>query len=145
MSNLTTIAKLVARNNPQAFREAEQLCEPMLLPKHAKLIPEIHQAIKEQFPELDRTDESILFSACTYTAFAPATLLSSGIERAPNGIRSVMCEVMSWNNATVVNHYQDQARVYCKGAAGVEFNKKISSVLLGFERFSVKSTQLSLL
>jgi len=139
MSNLTTIAKLVARNNPEAFREAEQLCAPMLA--NQKLIPEIFKKITEVFPEMDRADQSIMFTACTYTAYAPATLLNSGIERAPNGLRSAMCEVMQWNNSTVVNHYQSIARAYCKGS---KFQDRISSVLSGFQQFSIKSQQTKL-
>ena len=142
MSNLTTIAKLVARNNPEAFREAEQLCEPMLLPKHAKLIPEIHKAIKDQFQELDRTDESIMLSACIYQAFSPAAMIGGyKLERLPNGIRPVMCNVMQWNSATVVNHYFKISQVYFKG---VLFRQKVMDVLSPFNKYSSISNQQEL-
>ena len=140
MSNLSTIAKIIARKNPSVFTEAKQLCEPML--KNPRFLPEIHKRIKEIYPDIDRTDESILFAAVAYQAYAPATLIDKGIQRAPNGIRKVMCEVMSWNNATVCNNYNSIARAYIKG---VSYQDKVNAVLLGFEKFSVKSNQISLL
>lgn len=138
-TNLKTLAKVIAKTNPNAYREAEKLCEPML--NNPRFIPEIHKRITEVFPEMDRTDQSIMFMACTYTAYAPATLLGQGLERAPNGIRSIMCQVMEWNNETVCNHYQDLGRAYIKG---VKFQERVSSVLMGFEQFSIKSQQIEL-
>jgi hypothetical protein len=139
MGKLDTIAKVIARNNPDAYRQAEKLCEPML--KIPTLIPAIHKAIKDTYPEMDRTDESIMFSACVYSAYSPASLLASGVCRAPNGIRKVMCEVMSWNDAPIVNYYTSIAQAYVKNP---KFKERVSSILLGFEQFSVKSQQIEL-
>lgn len=137
--NLKTLARVIAKTNPDAYREAEKLCTPML--NDLGFIPQIYKRITEVFPEMDRTDHSIMFMACTYTAYAPATLLGQGIERLPNGIRAVMCEVMQWNNETVCNHYQDLSRAYVKGP---KFQERVSSVLTEFEQFSVRSQETEL-
>src|SRR5437868_4536845 len=102
MANLATIAKVIARQSPEQYRAAVKMCEPLLATP--SIIPAIHQAIKEAYPDMDRTDESIMFAACVYSAFSPASLLAPGIERAPNGIRKVMCQVMDWADAPVVNY-----------------------------------------
>ncbi|WP_219223358.1 hypothetical protein [Pedobacter antarcticus] len=136
MNKLNTIAKIIEKTNPEVFREAEKLCTPLLTDR--KLIPEIYKRISEVFPEMDRTDQSIMFMACTYTAYAPATLLGPGFERAPVGIRSAICEVMNWNNETVCNHYQDLGRAYIKGA---KFQERVSAVLLGLDKFSAEGGQ----
>lgn len=138
-AKLTTIAKMVARENPDLFKEMCSKSEPLL--KNVNLIPAIHSTIKDQNPDLDRTDESILFAACVYHAFAPATLEGSDLERAPNGLRQAMCNVMNWQDAPVVNYYQQMAKTYFKGRS---FKERVSAVLLGFERFSVKSAQMEL-
>lgn len=136
MSNLNTIAKIIARNDPEAYRKASVLCEPMLSRTH--IIPEIYRAIKSNYPELDRTDESILFAATVYTAYSPASLLASGICRAPNGIRKAMCEVMQWNDAPVVNYYAGIAQAYVKNP---KFKDRVNEVLSEFQQYSVKSQQ----
>ena len=135
----STLAKVIAKNDPEAYRKAVKVCEPMLA--QPTIIPAIHQAIKETFPELDRTDESILFAATVYTAYAPACLLASGVDRAPNGIRQQMCAVMGWNDAPVCNYYADMARTYIKGP---KFKDRVSAILLGFQHFSLKSNQIAL-
>ncbi|WPU91826.1 hypothetical protein SNE25_21140 [Mucilaginibacter sabulilitoris] len=136
----STLAKVIAKNDPEAYRNAVKVCEPMLN-NPSKFLPEIHKAIKDIYPDIDRTDESILFMAVAYKAYAPATLLGQGVDRAPNGIRKVMCQIMGWNNETVCNFYQDAARAYSKGKS---YQEKISAVLLGFEKFSIKSQQIEL-
>ncbi|MBB6126958.1 hypothetical protein [Mucilaginibacter lappiensis] len=136
---LSTVAKVLAKNSPEQYREAVKLCQPML--SQPAIIPAIHERIKETYPELDRTDESILFAATVYTAYAPACLLASGVDRAPNGIRQTMCKVMGWNDAPVVNYYCDLSRAYIKGP---KFKEKVANILLGFQQFSVKSNQIEL-
>lgn len=138
IAKLPTVARLLALKEPEVFRAMCRECEPMLT--NLTLIPQIHSTIKEQHPDIDRTDESILFAACIYHAYAPAALESS-IERAPNGIRQIMCKVMEWNNATVCNHYSSIAQAYIKGKS---FKERVTAVLMGFERFSVKSQQIEL-
>lgn len=138
-TKLTTIAKVLQRSEPEAYRKAVKMCEPMLA--KPSLIPEIHSRIRSEFPDMDRTDESIMFAACVYSAYSPASLIASGIERAPNGIRQVMCEVMQWNDAPVVNYYVSIAQAYLKNP---KFKEKVSVVLLGFQQFSVKSNQIEL-
>jgi hypothetical protein len=135
----STIAKVLQRQSPEQYRAAVKMCEPML--QQPTIIPAIHKAIKETYPELDRTDESILFAAVVYSAYAPACLISSGFDRAPNGIRKVMCEVMKWNDAPTCNYYADLGRAYIKG---VKFKERVSAVLLGFEQFSVRSQQIEM-
>jgi len=139
IAKLSTIARKLAKDNPDEFRRICNECEPTL--KNLSLIPSIHSTIKEQFPDMDRTDESILFAATVYFAYAPSALESSDLERAPNGIRQQMCKVMGWNNAPVVNHYAQIAGAYIKGR---QFKERVHSILMGFERFSVKSNQISL-
>ncbi|WP_183560632.1 hypothetical protein [Mucilaginibacter sp. SP1R1] len=136
---LSTVAKVIARQSPEAYRSAVKMCEPCIT--NPSVIPAIHKAIKETYPELDRTDESILFAATVYTAYSPACLLASGVDRAPNGIRKVMCEVMGWQDAPVCNYYADLGRAYIKGA---KFKERVSSILLGFQQFSVRSNQIEL-
>lgn len=140
----STFMELTARFNPEVYDSILKICKPCFV--NQKIIPTIHTIIKREFPNLDKTDESILYSGIVYKAFAPATLLGSGIERAPNGIREIMCNVMTWNDAPVVNYYQDKARSYVKGAAGVEFNKKIEVVLNDPEiaKYSVEDKQIKL-
>jgi hypothetical protein len=136
---LSTVAKVLAKQSPEQYRAAVKVCEPMLA--QPAIIPAIHKAIKETYPDLDRTDESIMFAAAVYQAFAPACLLGSGVDRAPNGIRQQMCKVMEWNDAPVCNYYADLARAYIKGA---KFKERVSAILLGFQQFSVKSQQIEL-
>lgn len=140
----TTFMELTARFNPEVYESIIKICKPCFV--NQNIIPTIHSVLKEYYPELDKTDQSILFAAATYKAFAPATLLGSGVERAPNGIREKMCNLMQWNDAPTVNYYQDKARVYCKGAAGVEFNKRIDSILNHEEvaKYSVEDKQIRL-
>jgi hypothetical protein len=139
MVRLSTIAKVLQRQSPEQYREAVRMCAPMLA--SPSIIPAIHNAIKQAHPDMDRTDESIMFAACVYTAYSPASLLAPGIERAPNGIRKVMCEVMQWNDAPVVNYYTSIASAYLKNP---KFKERVSAVLMGFEQFSIKSNQIEL-
>jgi hypothetical protein len=139
MAKLSTIAKVIQRQSPEQYRAAVKMCEPLLATP--SIIPAIHQAIKEAYPDMDRTDESIMFAACVYSAFSPASLLAPGIERAPNGIRKVMCQVMDWADAPVVNYYTGIAGAYLKNP---KFKEKVSAVLLGFEKFSIRSQQIEL-
>lgn len=138
-AKLSTIAKVLAKQSPEQYRAALKLCEPML--EQPAIIPQIHKAIIDVYPEMDRTDESIMFAACVYSAYSPASLLSPGIERAPNGIRKVMCEVMDWKDAPVVNYYTGIAAAYLKNP---KYKEKVSAILLGFQRFSVKSSQIEM-
>jgi hypothetical protein len=135
----STLVKVIQRQSPEQYREAMRLCEPML--KQPAIIPAIHARIKETYPELDRTDESILFAATVYSAYAPATLLGSGIERCPNGIRQEMCKIMQWKDEPTVNYYQRISAAYLKGKA---YQAKVESILLEFQQFSVKSQQTEL-
>jgi hypothetical protein len=135
----STIAKVVAKQSPEQYRAAVKMCEPLLA--QPSIIPAIHKAIKQAHPDLDRTDESILFAAVVYQAYAPACLLAQGVDRAPNGIRQQMCNVMGWQDAPVVNYYADMARTYVKGA---KFKERVSAILLGFQQFSVRSNQIEL-
>jgi len=139
-----TFMELTARFNPEVYDNILKICRPCFV--NQSIIPQIHEVITSKFPELDKTDTSILFAATVYKAFAPATLLGSGIERAPNGIREKMCELMQWNDAPVVNYYQDIARSYVKGAAALEFNKKIDITLSdeSIAKFSVEDKQIKL-
>jgi hypothetical protein len=136
---LSTVAKVLQRQSPEQYRSAVKMCEPML--QQPTIIPAIHKAIKETYPDLDRTDESILFAATVYTAYAPACLLAQGVDRAPNGIRQQMCNVMGWHDAPVCNYYADMARTYVKG---VKFRDRVSSILLGFQQFSIRSQQIEM-
>jgi hypothetical protein len=136
---LATIAKVMAKQYPEQYRATVKTCEPMLIQNG--LIPSIHSKIKEMHPELDRTDESILFAAVVYSAYAPATFEGEGIERCPNGVRSLMCQVMNWNDAPTVNYYHRISGAYLKGKA---YQEKVSAILLGFQQFSVKSKQIEL-
>lgn len=140
-AKLTTIARLFAKENPEQFRAMCAECEPMLLPRHTKLIPQIHQEIKKQYPYLDKFEESILLTAATYHAFAPGTMLGDDIERAPNGIRQEMCNVMEWKDAPTANYYQKRSMAYFKGKT---FREKVMSVLSPFQRYSVKPQQIEL-
>ncbi|WP_114937548.1 hypothetical protein [Mucilaginibacter endophyticus] len=136
---LSTVAKVIAKQSPEQYRAAVKVCEPMLA--NTGVIPAIHKAIKDTYPDLDRTDESIMFAACVYSAYSPASLLAPGIERAPNGIRKVMCQVMNWADAPVVNYYTGIAAAYLKNP---KFKDRVSAVLLGFQQFSIKSNQIEL-
>ncbi|MEO6522209.1 MAG: hypothetical protein ABIN91_11060 [Mucilaginibacter sp.] len=136
---LSTVAKVLQKQSPEQYQAAVKMCEPMLA--QPTIIPAIHKAIKDTYPDMDRTDESIMFAACVYSAYSPASLLSPGIERAPNGIRKVMCEVMQWQDAPVVNYYTSIASAYLKNP---KFKDRVSAVLLGFEQFSVRSNQIEL-
>ncbi|MEJ2905058.1 hypothetical protein WAE58_21615 [Pedobacter panaciterrae] len=133
---------MVARENPALFKEMCNKSEPMLLPRQAKLIPEIHAELKKQNPDIDKTDESIMLAACIYQAFAPATMIGgSDLERLPNGIRPVMCNVMQWKDAPTANYYSRISSVYFKGNS---FKERIMNVLNVFERFSSKTNQQQL-
>lgn len=137
MKNLDTLARIIAKTNPEAFKAAEKLCAPML--KDIKFIPMIYSSIRETFPEMDKTDESILLTACVYSAYAPATLIAQGIQRAPNGIRAAMCELMEWKDEPTVNYYQDKGRAYVKNP---KFRERMALVMGEFEQFSLKSGQV---
>jgi hypothetical protein len=136
---LTTVAKVLQRQSPEQYRAAVKMCEPSIA--NPQVIPLIHKAIKETYPDLDRTDESILFAAVVYSAYAPATLLGQGIERCPNGVRSLMCQVMQWKDEPTCNYYQRISAAYLKGKA---YQEKVSAILLGFQQFSVKSSQIEM-
>lgn len=136
---LTTIAKVLARQSPEQYRAAVKMCEPML--NQQRLIPEIYYKMKELYPDQDKFDNSVIFSICVYKMFAPATLIDKGVDRAPNGIRKQMCQLMNWNDAPVVNFYQDKGRTFQKVPT---YKAKVESILLGFERFSIKSQQTEL-
>lgn len=140
----STFMELTARFNPEVYDSILKMCKPCFV--NQKIIPTIHSVIKREFPELDKTDESKLFAATVYKAYAPATLLGSGIERAPNGIREKMCNIMEWNDGPTVNYYVDISRSYVKGAAGVEFNRQINVVLQDEEiaKYSVEDKQIRL-
>ncbi|WP_158797668.1 hypothetical protein [Pedobacter sp. L105] len=139
MKNLDTLAKVIAKTNPEAYKAAEILCAPML--KDIKFIPMIYSAIRDTFPEMDKTDESILLAACVYSAYAPATLIAQGIQRAPNGIRAAMCELMQWKDEPTVNYYQDKGRAYVKNP---KFRERMALVMEGFEQFSLKPSQIKI-
>ena len=139
MKNLDTLAKVIAKTNPEAYKAAETLCAPML--KDIKFIPMIYSAIRDAFPEMDKTDESILLAACVYSAYAPATLIAQGIQRAPNGIRAAMCELMQWKDEPTVNYYQDKGRAYVKNP---KFRERMALVMEGFEQFSLKPAQIKI-
>lgn len=136
---LANIAEVAAHISPEVIKQAENMCAPML--KRTSYIPQIYSKIKEEFPDLDRTDESILFATCVYSAYAPSTLLWNGIGRAPNGIRKVMCEIMQWKDAPTVNYYTDRGRAYIKGP---KFKGKVEAILMGFQQFSIKPIQIEL-
>lgn len=136
---LSTIAKVLQRQSPEQYRQAVKMCEPML--KQVKLLPQIYSRMKELYPDQDRTDDSIVFTLCVYQAYAPATLMGQGVDRAPNGIRKPMCEIMQWKDEPTVNYYQDLGRTFQKVPT---YKKKVESILLGFQQFSVKSTQQEL-
>lgn len=138
-AKLSTIAKMLAKENPEVFRMMCEKSEPML--KNISLIPLVHSKIKEEFPELDRTDESILFAATIYFAYAPATLENSQLERAPNGIRQQMCNVMQWKDLPTVNYYAGIGAAYFKVRS---FKEKVNTVLNYFSGYSVKPNQTSL-
>lgn len=138
-AKLSTIAKLLARENPEAFGQMCEKSEPML--KNTTLIPAIYERIRSEFPELDRTDFSILFAATCYFAFAPANLIESGTERSPNGMRQEMCKAMGWKDAPVANYYGSIAIAYFKGRS---FRAKVDQILGYFAGHSVKSNQVSL-
>lgn len=141
-AKLATIAKMLAKEHPNEFRELCNKSEPMLLPtRHAKLIPEIHAEIKRQNPEFDKTDESILFAITVYEAFAPAIMQSADMERLPNGIRPIMCEVMQWKDAPTVNYYATIGRSYFKIPS---WKIKARNVLNVFNGYSVKPNQQTL-
>lgn len=141
-AKLATIAKMLAMKNPNDFREFCNASEPMLIPsKHAKLIPQIHEEIKRQNPEFDKTDESILFAITVYQAFAPATMYSSDMERLPNGIRPIMCEVMQWKDAPTCNYYMSIGRSYFKIPSWKIRARKVLDVFMGY---SVKPNQQEL-
>lgn len=142
IAKLPTVARLLALKEPEVFRAMCRECEPMLLPRHAKLIPEIHAKIKEEFPDFDRTDQSILFAGTIYHAYAPATMLGgSDLERLPNGIRPVMCNVMQWKDAPTVNYYSKISQAYFKGHS---FKGRVNHILSFFQGYSVKSNQQQL-
>jgi len=139
-AKLSTIAKMVARENPAAFREYCEKCEPML--RNMSLVPLIKNKIDEEFPDLDRTDQSILFAATCYFAYAPAIIVGgSDLERAPNGIRKQMCKVMEWKDLPTVNYYTSIGAAYFKGNT---FRSKVDKVLSFFAGYSVKSNQINL-
>jgi hypothetical protein len=136
---LSTVAKVLQRQSPEQYRAAVKMCEPMLVRKD--LIPAIYAKMKELYPNEDKTDYSIIFAICVYQAYSPASLIDGVVCRAPNGIRSPMCEVMQWNDAPVVNYYQTIGKVYQKVPS---YQAKVSSILMGFEQFSIKSQQTEL-
>lgn len=136
---LANIAQVAAHISPEVIKQAEDMCAPMLKKTH--LIPQIYSKIKETFPELDKTDESILFTTCVYSAYAPSTLLWNGIGRAPNGIRKIMCEIMQWKDAPTVNYYCQIGRAYFKNP---KHKARMATIMMGFEQFSVKPNQISL-
>jgi hypothetical protein len=138
-AKLSTIAKMVAKEHPEVFQQMCAKSEPML--RNVNLIPRIFQKIEEQFPEMDRTDKSIMFAACVYSAYAPATLESPDLERSPNGIRQEMCKVMEWKDAPICNYYKNISAAYFKGKT---FREKVNNVLDQFQGHSVKSNQASL-
>ena len=140
IARLSTIAKMFAKENPSAFSELCNRSEPML--KNVSLVPQIHVKMKELYPELDRTDESILFAATVYYAFAPATMTDSSLERLPNGIRKEMCKAMIWKDAPVCNYYAGIAKAYFKGKT---FRTKVEEVLSYFQSWSLKADQTELL
>lgn len=138
-AKLSTIAKLLARENPVAFQQMCEKSEPMLT--NVKLIQPIKDKINELYPEIDRTDESILFATTVYFAYAPANIIDGSMERSPNGMRHEMCRAMDWKDAPICNHYASIGRAYFKGKT---FRAKVEHILSYFSRHSVKSNQVSL-
>ncbi len=137
--NLKTIAKLLAREDVNTFRRISTMCEPML--KNQSLVPAIKAEINARYPELDRTEESILFAGCVYYAFKPVSMIDSSLERAPNGLRGEMMKVMKWKDAPLCNHYAGIAAAYFKVK---RFRAQVEEVLQSFERYSIKSNQIEL-
>ncbi len=140
IARLSTIAKMFAKENPSAFNELCNRSEPML--KNVSLVPQIHVKMRALYPELDRTDESILFAATVYYAYAPATMTDSSLERLPNGIRKEMCKAMIWKDAPVCNYYAGIAKAYFKGKT---FRTKVDEVLSYFQSWSLKADHTELL
>lgn len=138
-AKLSTIAKMLAKENPEVFRAMCEKSEPML--RNVNLVPLVYGKIKEEFPELDRTDESILFTTTIYHAFAPAIMEGDALERLPNGVRPQMCNVMQWKDLPTCNYYANIGRVYFKGKT---FKEKVNHVLSFFQGYSVKPNQTSL-
>ena len=138
-AKLKTIALMLAKDNPDVFRQMCEKSEPML--KNTSIVPRIKEKIEQEFPELDRTDHSILFTTTVYFAYAPAILEGGDLERLPNGIRPQMCSVMQWKDAPTCNYYANIGRVYFKGRT---FKEKVNHILSFFQGHSVKSNQPSL-
>lgn len=138
-AKLATIAKMLAKKNPSEFRACCIESEPML--RNISLVPEIAFKIDEEFPELDKTDKSILYAASVYFAYSPATMIDTSLERLPNGIRQQMCDVMQWKDAPICNYYSNIAVAYFKGKS---FREKVERVLAHFQGWSVKRNQIEL-
>ncbi|HEY0174943.1 MAG TPA: hypothetical protein VGC08_01110 [Pedobacter sp.] len=124
------IAKALQVVYPSVFSEVMNMCIPML--EDVKLIPRIYAAIRQNYPDIDRTDESILFTACVYKAYAPATFIGKGVARVRAGVREAMCEVMEWPDKPIVNYYAEISKAYIKTPT---VSQRVSSVHIAFEKF----------
>lgn len=82
------------------------------LSEDQSLIQEIYKNILYFYPELDKTDKSILIVAVVYKVFSPIAFINGELARAPNGMRKAVCKLMHWKDETVCNYYLGMARVY---------------------------------
>lgn len=82
------------------------------LSDNQRIIPFAYDNILYFYPDLDKTDLSILFVGVVYKIFSPAAFIEGGLVRAPTGIRQKICDIMQWADPPVCNYYMSMAKVY---------------------------------
>ena len=130
--NYRTMAKVYMHQNPEAARILRMNYTPML--KDNRHVAEIYSVIKEKYPDLDDTDTKILFSACVYKMYSPATLIAAGMQNAPSNMRKSIAEVLGYANGTNINYFQAIARSYVKNKRYIQ---KIANIEEHFKTRSV--------
>ena len=76
------------------------------------LIPIVFDEIIKRYDPLPENSPAII--AIIYKLYAPYKLHLHR-PRVPDGIRTAICQVMKWDDAPLVNYYNDIAMAYYKG------------------------------
>jgi predicted Na+-dependent transporter len=108
------IGRLTYFKNPEAAINLQKAYTPIL--SDFNLVAEIYLRIRIQFPELDQTDTNILFAACVYKMYSPASLLAARTANAPANMRKAIAYILGYKNGTNINYFASMARSYVKNA-----------------------------
>jgi hypothetical protein len=128
------ISRYLSQVNPVMYREIEEAITPML--SDTAHIPALLQAVRCQHPNFDETDTRILFTACVYEIYCPASFLPKAAMRLPVGIRDEMARVLGYGNPENINSWKGIADAYMKGKS---FRSRVDAIKDEFRCFSVRA------